>query len=63
MGSTGYLAHHARLAEQVSDGRTTVLLAENGDRLCFDESGGWMGEPVRAGRVLTRWNANGGGRR
>lgn len=46
------LAQHARLAGQVSGGRAEVLLAENGDRICFDESGGWLGEPVRAGRVL-----------
>ena len=46
------LAHHARLAGQVSGGRAAVLLAENGDRICFDESGGWLGEPFRAGRVL-----------
>lgn len=46
------LAQHARLAGQVSGGRAEVLLAENGDRVCFDESGGWLGEPVRAGRVL-----------
>ena len=51
-GEYRYLAHHARLAEEVSGGRATVLLAENGDRLCFDESGGWLGEPIRAGRVL-----------
>ena len=51
-GEYRYLAHHARLAEQVSRGSATVLLAENGDRICFDESGGWIGEPVRAGRVL-----------
>lgn len=51
-GEYRYLAHHARLAEEVSGGRATVLLAENGDRLCFDESGGWIGEPIRAGRVL-----------
>ena len=51
-GEYRYLAHHARLAEQVSGGNTKVLLAENGDRLCFDESGGWVGEPIHAGRVL-----------
>ncbi len=51
-GEYRYLAHHARLAEQVSGGRTTVLLAENGGRLRFDESGGWMDEPVHTGRVL-----------
>ena len=51
-GEYRYLAHHARLAEEVSGGHATVLLAENGDRLCFDESGGWIGEPIRAGRVL-----------
>lgn len=51
-GEYRYLAHHARLAEQVCGGSATVLLAENGDRIFFDESGGWIGEPVRAGRVL-----------
>lgn len=51
-GEYRHLARHARLAEQVSGGETAVLLAENGDRLCFDESGGWIGEPFRAGRVL-----------
>lgn len=51
-GEYRHLAHHARLAGQVSGGETAVLLAENGDRLCFDESGGWIGEPFRAGRVL-----------
>lgn len=51
-GEYRHLTHHARLAEQVSGGETAVLLAENGDRLCFDESGGWLGEPFRAGRVL-----------
>ena len=51
-GEYRYLAHHARLAGQVSNGSATVLLAENGDRICFDESGGWIGEPVRAGRRL-----------
>ena len=51
-GEYRQLAHHARLAEQVTGGNTTVLLAENGDRLCFDESGGWLGEPVPAGRML-----------
>ena len=51
-GEYRHLARHARLAGQVSGGETAVLLAENGDRLCFDESGGWIGEPFRAGRVL-----------
>lgn len=51
-GEYRQLAHHARLAEQVTGGHTTVLLAENGDRLCFDESGGWLGESVPAGRML-----------
>lgn len=51
-GEYRHLTHHARLAEQVSGGETAVLLAENGDRLCFDEAGGWIGEPFRAGRVL-----------
>jgi ribonuclease J len=51
-GEYRYLAHHARLAEQVCGGSATVLLAENGDRIFFDESGGWIGEPIHAGRVL-----------
>ncbi|MCY4633052.1 MAG: ribonuclease J [Acidobacteria bacterium] len=51
-GEYRHLAHHARLAEQVCGESVTVLLAENSDRICFDESGGWIGEPLRAGRVL-----------
>ena len=51
-GEYRYLAHHAELAERVTGGDTTPLLAENGDRVCFDGVHGWVGEPVRAGRVL-----------
>ena len=51
-GEYRYLARHARVAEQVTNGSATVLLAENGERLAFDTTGGWIGEPVPAGRVL-----------
>ena len=51
-GEYRHLAHHARVAERVTAGRAEVLLAENGDRLCFDAAGGWIGERAPAGRVL-----------
>ena len=51
-GEYRYLARHARVAEQVTNGHATVLLAENGDRLGFDEAGGWIEDKVPAGRVL-----------
>ena len=51
-GEYRYLARHARVAEQVTNGNATVLLAENGDRLGFDDAGGWVEDKVPAGRVL-----------
>ena len=51
-GEYRYLARHARIAEQVTKGDTAVLLVENGGRLGFDADGGWVGDPVPAGRVL-----------
>ena len=51
-GEYRYLAQHARVAEDVTNGETSVFVMENGDRLCFDNDGAWRGEPVSAGRVL-----------
>ena len=51
-GEYRYLVRHAAVAEQVTDGEVTVLLVENGGRLGFDAAGGWIDEPVPAGRVL-----------
>lgn len=51
-GEYRYLVRHARLAEQVSDGDTRVLVVENGDRLGFDTQTGWIKDSVPAGRVL-----------
>ena len=51
-GEYRYLARHARIAQHVTSEDTTVLLLENGDRLGFDSAGGWIDEPVPAGRVL-----------
>ena len=51
-GEYRYLARHARMAEDVTNGETDVFLMENGDRLCFDSNGAWRGEPVSTGRVL-----------
>ena len=51
-GEYRYLVRHAAVADQVTDGEVTVLLVENGGRLGFDAAGGWIDEPVPAGRVL-----------
>ena len=50
-GEYRYLVRHAALAEQVSGGITTVLLGENGHRVCFDAAGGWTDEQAEAGRI------------
>jgi len=50
-GEYRQLARHARIASRVSR-NTTVLLAENGDVIRFDATGGRIAEKVPAGRVL-----------
>ena len=50
-GEYRQLARHARLAAQVSPD-TSTLMAEDGDVLRFDESGGRKADRVPAGRVL-----------
>ena len=50
-GEYRYLVRHAALAEQVSGGITTVLLGENGHRVCFDAAGGWTDERAATGRI------------
>ena len=51
-GEYRYLARHARIAEAVTNGQTQIMLIENGERLCFDGSTAWQGEPVPTGRIL-----------
>ena len=51
-GEYRYLMRHARVAEAIMGGDTSVFVLENGDRLCFDAAGAWQGDPVPAGRVL-----------
>ena len=51
-GEYRYLTRHAKVAERVTGGAATVLLAENGDRICFEGERGWIEERVTAGRVL-----------
>lgn len=51
-GEYRQLARHAWVASRVSGGRTTVLLAEDGDVLRFDASGGRRAGRAPAGRVL-----------
>jgi ribonuclease J len=50
-GEYRQLSLHARVAARVSR-NTTVLLAENGDVIRFDQSGGSIADKVPAGRVL-----------
>ena len=51
-GEYRQLVQHARIAERVTGGNSSVLLAENGDVLRFDASGGRVVGKVPAGRVL-----------
>jgi ribonuclease J len=50
-GEYRQLARHARIAARVSRG-TKVLLAENGDVVRFDDSGGTVADKTPAGRIL-----------
>jgi ribonuclease J len=50
-GEYRQLARHARVAARVSRG-TKVLLAENGDLIRFDDTGGRLADKVPAGRIL-----------
>jgi ribonuclease J len=50
-GEYRQLARHARVAARVSPS-TKVVLAENGDLIRFDETGGRVAERVPAGRTL-----------
>src|SRR5687767_12426026 len=50
-GEYRQLARHARVASRVSAG-TRVLLAENGDVIRFDDTGGRVTDKVPAGRIL-----------
>jgi ribonuclease J len=51
-GEYRQLARHARVAERVTNGATTVLVVENGEQILFDERGGRVGGRVPSGRVL-----------
>jgi ribonuclease J len=54
-GSFRQRARHARVGEQLTRSlpeRVEVIVAENGDVLHFDRSGGWIADKVPAGRVL-----------
>ena len=51
-GEYRYLARHAQVAHETLDGRTQVLLVENGDRIAFDAGGGWVMDTIPVGNVL-----------
>jgi ribonuclease J len=50
-GEYRQLARHARVAARVSP-ETSVILAENGDVIRFDDDGGRVADKVPAGRIL-----------
>jgi ribonuclease J len=48
-------ARHARIGERLTHNlprRAEIIVAENGDVLHFDRSGGWIADKIPAGRVL-----------
>ncbi len=51
-GEYRHLVKHARLAAAMGVTPERVLLAENGDTLCFEQGRGYMGPRVGTGRVM-----------
>jgi len=51
-GEYRQLARHARVAERVTNGRTNVLVADNGDILQFDATSGRVAGKAPVGRIL-----------
>ncbi|MEW5735852.1 MAG: ribonuclease J [Thermodesulfobacteriota bacterium] len=51
-GEYRHLIHHGRLARSMGLARENVLIAENGDAICFSESGARIDTPVDTGRTL-----------
>jgi ribonuclease J len=51
-GEYRHLVHHARLAKYLGIPDERVLLAENGQIIQFDETGGKIGQNITTGRVL-----------
>ncbi|MGH9160442.1 MAG: ribonuclease J, partial [Vicinamibacteraceae bacterium] len=51
-GEYRQLARHARVAKQVTGNHSTVVLADNGDVIRFDENGGRIADKMSVGRVL-----------
>jgi ribonuclease J len=51
-GEYRHLVHHARLAKYLGIADDRILLAENGQVIQFDETGGKIGQNITTGRVL-----------
>jgi ribonuclease J len=51
-GEYRHLVHHARLAKYLGIADDRILLAENGQVIQFDETGGKIGQNITIGRVL-----------
>jgi ribonuclease J len=51
-GEYRHLVHHARLAKYIGIADDRILLAENGQVIQFDETGGKIGQNITIGRVL-----------
>jgi ribonuclease J len=51
-GEYRHLVLHSRLAETMGISKSHIILAENGQIIEFDESGGRIGDSVTTGRVM-----------
>jgi ribonuclease J len=51
-GEYRHLVLHKRLAEKGGIACNNVILAQNGQCICFDKTGGFIGETIGAGRIL-----------
>jgi len=51
-GEYRHLVKHARLALDMGIPKERVLIATNGDTLCFENGNGRIGEPVHTGKIL-----------
>ena len=58
-GEYRHLAHHARLAEEEGIARERIFIAENGERIRFQDGAGARAGKVTAGRVLVDGKAHG----
>ncbi len=51
-GEYRHLVKHANLAQEAGLDRKSILVAENGDSICFEKGRAFLGERISTGRVL-----------